>query len=725
MSLNMEGSLMIDFQKWPLAVAVSSALVLGGCLGGSGSSSSGGTGGGADPGPGPGELFTYTVSVEQPSPLIDAQINTSTAERLVSAALNSLISQALAQVADVIVQPEDLSVRRFVEDGDDEELEGTEVTEDDGVFIVQSPQGPAGDVYIQVNLGSFAYTVPASRDSLVANPITTLITQQIANRLGQLDELTLDEINELVERIELLAEDEEVRNAIDAAVFGANNTDQLLAALNTQLSAVVNQALDDYTTPAASSNVASNANGTLYARGISIGVFADDAFSGGGGVLTGQRVNLITANFGTNSVDAEIKADEELEIEFVHNFGQDQGNLTVLANVLEEDDSFTLPLDARGILLPEEAQFGPYDADTANDGSNFYCVTQQQAECTDRLYVASSRVSAAGPSNNPFSTMVGGDFVTREVRDLADNNSLVVRVLEGNLEVIIQQPTSTVSPADLSGDYDLLEFANSSFNGNPGEMELESYLLEASFDGNGGITFCEPLARHVVGNLNVFSPQFSEERTDCSDANNQESVDYSLSSNGALELDPDGDTPPGGWLSADGLTFVVGYEDPNLEDVIDAGYDLEVSDGSTQTIIGVKRAGNIDLAGRNYRLLATGANADNNFVGMHLITAGSLRFDSQGEPSISASLAIQNVNESGLVAANNNFPLDLSTLDSTLSAGKLSLAGEYSVNGTPIDFNADGYVQEGGRLIILSHLLESGDTSMTGLMMAVCTNCND
>lgn len=244
MSLNMEGSLMIDFQKWPLAVAVSSALVLGGCLGGSGSSSSsssGGTGGGADPGPGPGELFTYTVSVEQPSAPLAGQTDVSIAERLVSAALNTLISQALAQVADVIVQPEDLSVRRFVEDGDDEELEGTEVTEDDGVFTVQSPQGPAGDVYIQVNLGSFAYTVPASRDSLVANPITTLITQQIANRLGQLDELTLDEINELVERIELLAEDEEVRNAIDAAVFGANNTDQLLAALNTQLSAVVPQ----------------------------------------------------------------------------------------------------------------------------------------------------------------------------------------------------------------------------------------------------------------------------------------------------------------------------------------------------------------------------------------------------------------------------------------------------------------------------------------------------
>ena len=241
MSLNMEGSLMIDFQKWPLAVAVSSALVLGGCLGGSGSSSSsssGGTGGGADPGPGPGELFTYTVSVEQPSAPLAGQTDVSIAERLVSAALNTLISQALAQVADVIVQPEDLSVRRFVEDGDDEELEGTE---DDGVFIVQSSQGPAGDVYIQVNLGSFAYTVPASRDSLVANPITTLITQQIANRLGQLDELTLDEINELVERIELLAEDEEVRNAIDAAVFGANNTDQLLAALNTQLSAVVPQ----------------------------------------------------------------------------------------------------------------------------------------------------------------------------------------------------------------------------------------------------------------------------------------------------------------------------------------------------------------------------------------------------------------------------------------------------------------------------------------------------
>lgn len=720
---------MKDVHKLPLAIAISSAFLLSGCLGGSGSSSSsssGTPGSPSDPAPGPGELFSYSVAVDLPDPVIAGSAPQSLAERLVNTALNTLISQAFAQVVDAgrNIQPDDISLRRFGSDGEDETLADTEVTpEEDGTFTVQSPQGPANDIYVQVNADNFSLRVPASQSNLVANPITTLITQQIANRLAQLEDLNLEEINALVESIEQLAEDDSVRGAIEMAVFNSANTEQLLNELNVQLSAVVNQALDDFTTPAADGTAASNSSGEFYVRGLSLGVFSDDAFGNGGGLLTGTLVGTLSADFSASQAQITVNADEELDIEFVHAFGVD--NLTVLARSLSESESDTLPLDARGILVPEQSSFGDYDIENSTDSSDFYCLTQLNADCTDREYIASVRASAAGPANSPYATLATSFFDTREVRDRADNNRLIARVVGGGLEVLIKKPTSN---ATINGDYGIIEVSNVSFNGNPGEMELENYLLEASFDGNGEITFCEPLSRFVFASLDTVSPSFSQETADCSAPANQETVGYTLASNGELVLGSDEDDPLHGWLSDDGLTFLAGFEDPSLAEVLDADGSLELGSGETQTLIGVKRAGNIDLSGSNYRLIALGTNVESNQIGTHLISAGSLRFDGQGEPSISASLVLQNINDGGLAYSNNNFPLDLATLDSHLSDGKIELEGEYTVTTPPLgtfDFSASGYVQEDGRMIILSHLLETSGAQLSGVMLAVCTNCND
>ncbi|MEL0169242.1 MAG: hypothetical protein VW877_14060 [Pseudomonadaceae bacterium] len=65
--------------------------------------------------------------------------------------------------------------------------------------------------------------------------------------------------------------------------------------------------------------------------------------------------------------------------------------------------------------------------------------------------------------------------------------------------------------------------------------------------------------------------------------------------------------------------------------------------------------------------------------------------------------------------------------DTAFDAGALQLQAMQSNNdGGVLTFTADGYVQEGERLIVLSASGENSDGGdFTGIMIGVCTNCDE
>lgn len=705
---------MRHFNKWPLAVAVSSALVLAGCFGGSGGSSSSRSSNEGPAAPEPSTSFTYVVSVDVPdSNTVAALPPQGRLELVLSGVINSLIGQALAELVDS-VQPGDFSLKRYSAEGDDEELE-ISVEQDGTTYEISSEHGPATDTYLEVSLGNVpgvspgvSLRVPANGESLVMDPVTTLVTQQIASRLAELDQLTLDEIDEVIEQVRAIAEDPEVAAAIEAAIYSASSTDDLLDLVGQQLSAAVEELLDNATAPPASAS-ATAASGKFNVHGLSLGLYGDEKF-GGGGYLTGDFTGSPTLTFGSDTVEFQVAAESELTTEFVHQMG---ANAEVLFRGWTDDepDSGTLSLDGRGIFMPEFEEFGPYDQDDMPDGPDFYCVTQSN-DCTDREFEAASRLLAAGPAASPLSTLIGASFSTREVLD--GDNSVVVKVLNAGLEVLIREAAS--QPA-LTGRYGMIELAVDSENTvGSAFLDVGTYLLEAEFDGAGNVSFCEPLARYTFSNLAAGGTSITTETEDeCATA------DYILASNGALILDSEDEIPSEGWLAEDGLTFVTGSRHPDMAAVLTAGGWLEQSWGNSQFLLGLKLADSNALAGKRYRLIAVGLNADAGELGMHRVQSGSLSFDEQGQPSLSASLLTQVVTPAGLGGGSAHVPVNPGGLSMTLDSGAVSLSGTLGDD----EFSASGFVRADSRVIVLNHLISGTDLALNGLMIAVCTNCED
>ncbi|WVM87747.1 hypothetical protein UMZ34_14765 [Halopseudomonas pachastrellae] len=108
------------------------------------------------------------------------------------------------------------------------------------------------------------------------------------------------------------------------------------------------------------------------------------------------------------------------------------------------------------------------------------------------------------------------------------------------------------------------------------------------------------------------------------------------------------------------------------------------------------------------------------------LSAGSLRFDAEGNAEMSAAWHWQQVTESGFSDSSLNEQFNLA-FDTDFDEGALQLQAVQDNNdGGQLTFTADGYVQEGERLIVLGASGENSDGGdFSGMMIGVCTNCDE
>jgi|GEM_PF-895678 len=712
---------MQQFTKWPLAVAVASTILLGGCLGGGGGGGSDGDGGAA--GGGTTTRYSLTVGTAAAAPV--ASLSQSPAERIASAVVDFLITPAMAEVFSDL-DPSTFRVFNINADGSTEELvngeDFTAETDGDG-YTLELPFATRYSSYVEIPVsGTLSYQVPTTRADLVANPLTTFVTQQIANRVGQFDELTLEEVDQIIEAVIELANDPQLQADLDAAVNGGASTEELLAEVDAKLSATITAQLDDKATPELTGSQASAASGSYYNTALSIGGFSDLS---AGLLLGGWTVNEASIEVANGTANYSVPALTDFNFEVINSLGVYAG-VSSRAEVDDEADSGTFNADSNGFTFAEEEEFLPYEKGSDSVPA---CETLS-AECTDREYSAGTRATAAGPASAPFNTLIDTGFSTRDVRD-ADNNQLL-QVFGGDLGVFIKKSSSTPT---LNGQYGAVEM---SVNGESQYMDVEVYTTELTFDQATKVDYCEKHRRELGVNLSNLDSSFAVRHFDtCVEAADDNPLvgeagenPVVLGSDGALDIDLD----LTGWLSPDGLTLVTSLEEPNnLDALLDAEETLlQANQGFRQFLMAVKTASNADLSGNRYRLVSIALlSEDGAAVEPHRLNAGYLEFDDQGQATLSAAWQWQNIGVDGFGEASLNDQLNLSfssngvTVDAQTGALTLSTVAE--IGSETVEFNNDGYVQEGERLIILGYDAQTSggfDADMLGVLVGVCTNCD-
>ena len=332
------------------------------------------------------------------------------------------------------------------------------------------------------------------------------------------------------------------------------------------------------------------------------------------------------------------------------------------------------------------------------------------------------RFSAAGPASAPLDVMVGSQFYTREVRD--DLNTPQLQVLNQTLDVMLRRASQTPT---VDGKYGVIELL---FEGGDTDLDIYVYNNLLDIDGAQG-SYCEQGRRNLEINPQLLSYQFDrftyqacqgDAGWDWDDPNVGESGSFpiSVASDGKLVLDDELE----GHASPDGRTLLLGLAstDP-LDDAI------EENDGEQhfrQLLLAVKPASSNNLANRQYRLMAIGMYSESGVVEPTRLNAGSLRFDADGNAQMTAAWHWQQVSESGFAESSVNEQFSLA-FETAFDEGALALRAVQSNNdGGVLTFTADGYVQEGERLIVLGASGENSDGGdFTGMMIGVCTNCDE
>ncbi|UJJ30598.1 hypothetical protein [Halopseudomonas maritima] len=702
---------MHNLKKWPLALAISSTLTLTGCLGGGG-------GGGSDGNTGGGTTTTtrYTLTVGTPTTV--TAINLSAQERIAQAIVDFLITPALADTFDDL-DPSTFRVITIEADGSLVELGADEFTaEADGAgdgYILELPFSSRINSYIEVPLPSgVSYTTPTTRDDLFANPLTTFVTQQIASRTAQFDELTLEEVDQIIETVLEMANDPAVQAELEQAINSSSSTEQLLEQVGAKLSATIEQQLDDKAAPALDSSAADQASGGYYSESMAVGGYAD---RGAGIHLGGNRSSAIELDITGEAGTFNVPADSAMEMEIVVGLGA-YSSASSQAWIDDEDDSGSFSADARGILFAEDEALEDYEKDS---GDVTDCETQTAA-CTDREYSSAMRFTAAGPANSPLDVMVGSQFYTREVRD--DANTPQLQVLNQSLDVMLRRASQMPT---VDGKYGVIELL---FEAGASDLDIYVYNNLLDIDGAQG-SYCEQGRRNLEIYPHTVTYQFNrftyqacqgDEGWDWDDPNVGESGSFPLSvaSDGKLVLDGELE----GYASPDGRTLLLSVEGT---EVLDGA--IEENDGEQhfrQMLLAVKPASTNNLANRQYRLMAIGMYAETGLVEPTRLNAGSLRFDAEGNAEMSAAWHWQQVTESGFTDSSVNEQLNLA-FDTDFDEGALQLQAVQDNNdGGQLTFTADGYVQEGERLIVLSASGENSDGGdFSGMMIGVCTNCDE
>ena len=696
-------------RKWPLALAISSTLTLTACLGGGGGGGGGDSAGGA---------ATTRYSLTVGTPATTTARPTTAQERIAQALLDFLITPALADTFDDL-DPATFRVITINADGSLVELGEDEFTaeadSDGSGYILELPFGSRINSYIEIPLpAGISYTTPTTRSDLFANPLTTFVTQQIASRTAQFDELSLEEVDQIIEIVLEMANDPVVQAELEQAINSSASTEQLLEQVGAKLSAAIEQQFEDKAAPALDSNAANQASGGYYSESVTVGGYSD---LGAGILLGGNRSSAVELDITGDTGTFNVPADTAEEMEIVVGLGA-YSNTYTRAWIDDEADSGSFGADARGILFAESEELEDYEKDSGDVDS---CETQTAA-CRDREYSGALRFSAAGPASAPLDVMVGSQFYTREVRD--DLNTPQLQVLNQTLDVMLRRASQTPT---VDGKYGVIELL---FEGGDTDLDIYVYNNLLDIDGAQG-SYCEQGRRNLEINPQLLSYQFDrftyqacqgDAGWDWDDPNVGESGSFpiSVASDGKLVLDDQLE----GHASPDGRTLLLGLAstDP-LDDAI------EENDGEQhfrQLLLAVKPASSNNLANRQYRLMAIGMYSESGVVEPTRLNAGSLRFDADGNAQMTAAWHWQQVTESGFAESSVNEQFSLA-FETAFDEGALALRAVQSNNdGGVLTFTADGYVQEGERLIVLGASGENSDGGdFTGMMIGVCTNCDE
>lgn len=695
-------------RKWPLALAISSTLTLTACLGG------GGGGGGDSAGGAATTRYSLTVG----TPATTTALPTTAQERIAQALLDFLITPALADTFDDL-DPATFRVTTINADGSLVELGEDEFTaeadSDGSGYILELPFGSRINSYIEIPLpAGISYTTPTTRSDLFANPLTTFVTQQIASRTAQFDELSLEEVDQIIEIVLEMANDPVVQAELEQAINSSASTEQLLEQVGAKLSAAIEQQFEDKAAPALDSSAANQASGGYYSESVTVGGYAD---RGAGILLGGNRSSAIELDITGDTGTFSVPAGTFKEMEIVVGLGAYSG-ASSQAWIDDEDDSGSFSADARGILFAESEDLEDYEKDS---GDVEDCETQTAA-CTDREYSGATRFTAAGPANSPLDVMVGSQFYTREVRD--DTNTPQLQVLNHTLDVMLRRASQMPT---VDGKYGVVELL---FEAGDSDLDIYVYNNLLEIDGAQG-NYCEqgrrnleiyPQKRRYEFDRFNYQACQGDEGWDWDDPNVGESGSFPLSvaSDGKLVLDDELE----GYASPDGRTLLLGVE---ATEVLDGA--IEENDGEQhfrQMLLAVKTASTNNLANREYRLMAIGMYAETGLVEPTRLSAGSLRFDAEGNAEMSAAWHWQQVTESGFSDSSLNEQFNLA-FDTDFDEGALQLQAVQDNNdGGQLTFTADGYVQEGERLIVLGASGENSDGGdFSGMMIGVCTNCDE
>jgi len=717
------------FRRAPVSIAIATAIALTGCFGGGGGggSSSGGSDGGSGGGgtnPPDNNLTSYNLTIQTPQQQVTFS-PTSRSERVLTAVMNTLITPAFAQVVidprpedfrAVIINGDDNGTPDDVTDDEDRILLGGEdfdVTSDGGRYRLELPFEPQVNSYIGVEVSpGMEFTVLTHDQSLIADPVSTFITRVISSYAAQLDQLDLEELDELIEEIQQLAADPAVQQALSQAYLQATDTEELLAGVAAQLASTIEHKVEEAVTPPLPASSASQAIGSYHFMGLSIGAFSSPQ---GGGLLLGGHNNdarlTVDGSAATLSPQGAV-----LEFEAVHPVG---GSAVVTAELLE-DEPATITIDSRGLLNAESESVARYEKDS-NDVEA--CETPT-ADCTDRDYSSALRMLAAGPADARFNTLIGASYNDRHVTNADGDTEL--QVVAGFLDLGIRKPTS---PIRLQGAYGTLEYGIQVEAEDPDVVDFEAWLVDMHYQ-TSTVRYCETANVDLEVYTNDLTHQY--ERMEPADGDclyGSAERQFILEEDGELTiLQPDGPHIEG-WVSADGLTILMAAQDPDQDDMADYA---QVNEGERAALISVKLDEELkSLAGRRYSLFSLALDAravrGEGMAGMNRFLAGTLEFDAEGKAQVQASSQGQFARLDGLGAGFNNLqqsfaiPASSINLDDGHLTVSTTIPGEGSATST---LKLDGYVQEGGRVLLLNRTLTHSGGALFGPTIAVCTNCD-
>lgn len=578
----------------------------------------------------------------------------------------------------------------------------------DGALRVELPFRPRVDHFIEiVSSGMTSLRVPTYRTHLVADPVSTFITHMLSSRATQLNQLSVEEVDELLEEIRVLAAEPEMNEALLLAYASSNSTQALIDALSNHFFAIVDARLEDSVALPIGSAALLTVDGEYYFQSIDLGSFTSSWTVGllGGGTVAHASL----ASTSNGNVRASVAGSKSSRFEAVHEYSMSGGEVRV--EIREQSTMQDLSADSRGLTAPQSFREVPcFKAD-------FWTIPWivRTADCMDQQVQSQQRLIAAGPSSSPFSTIVGNGLAKRRV---GEANEVQFRAINGSMEMGIKKP-NLVLP--LSGEYGVLEITHAASS----QFGIHAKLIDATHAGQE-VRYCE---RAYRGFSKAMSSDyqvdyFPFDNDDCS------SLDRPFNYNGYAYYGPKGElglSVYGGYSSADGLTYMGYRQTPDDRQMAAEGQTRALTQrGERGVQIAVKRdMTGTSLANKRYRLISVGAGASQFLMEADRFLAGTLTFDDSGHPTLQAAVQSERILDDRSIQLQPNSEFNHRFHNFHHQDGRLWM----SIGSTPDDVRTTttltGYVQQGSRLLLmLREVVASDGYKSIGPVLGVCMNCD-